>query len=37
MIREISAWIMVSTLAQRERMGVSEGENAVLVLKATNR
>ena len=30
-------WIMVNTLAQRERTGVSVGEKAVLVLNARNR
>ncbi len=37
MISEIIACSIVSTLAHRERTGVSDGENAVLVLKAMNR
>jgi hypothetical protein len=34
---EMSDWIIISTLAQRLRTGLSVGENAVLVLKARNR
>jgi len=37
MINEIADCSIVSTLAHRERTGVSDGENAVLVLKAMNR
>ena len=37
MISEIIDCSIVSALAHRERTGVSEGENAVLVLKAMNR
>ena len=34
---EIDAWIIINTLAQRDRTGASVGENAVLVLNARNR
>src|SRR5512146_2397640 len=34
---DIVAWTIVSALAHRDSTGVSEGENAVLVLNATNR
>ena len=34
---EIDAWIIISTLAQRDRGSVSVGENAVLVLNARKR
>jgi hypothetical protein len=37
MTSEISDCSIVSTLAHRESTGVSDGENAVLVLKAMNR
>jgi hypothetical protein len=36
-INEIMAWSIISSLAQRESTGTSVGDNAVLVLKATNR
>ena len=36
-VSEMLDWIIMSTLAQRERTGESVGENAVLVLKARNR
>ena len=35
--REIIAWTMVKTFAQRDRTGVSVGEKAVLVQKAMKR
>ena len=35
--KEMRAWIIMRTLAQRERTGQSVGEKAVLVLKATKR
>ena len=34
---EMAAWIIISTLAQRESTGTSVGEKAVLVLKARNK
>ncbi len=37
MVREISAWSIMPTFAQRDRTAVSVGENAVLVLKARKR
>lgn len=35
--KEIVAWIIMASLAQRERTGESVGEKAVLVLNARNR
>ena len=37
MINEIADCSIVSTLAHRDSTGVSDGENAVLMLKAMNR
>ena len=37
MVSEISAWIIITSLAHRESTAVSVGENAVLVLKAKKR
>jgi len=36
-VKEMRDWIIISTLAHRDNTGQSVGENAVLVLKATNR
>jgi hypothetical protein len=37
MLKEIIAWTIISSLAQRDSTGTSVGDNAVLVLKARNR
>jgi hypothetical protein len=37
MVKEIIDWIIIRILAQRDNIGTSVGERAVLVLKARNR